>query len=150
MRRIAAAAAALAALAAFPPALAREGLVAARLPVVVYDGPSDSAIPRYLLGKDYPLVVISETSGWLTVCMHDGTSGHVHRNDARGGSTVVVLGSTVVRADPSPGADPVMNAGPQLLLHQDGDMISGFVPVRHDSGLTGFVPAGDVWGHSGC
>ena len=126
------------------------GMVAARLPVIVYDGPSESATPRYLLGKDYPLVVISETSSWLTICMHDGTSGHIHRNDARPGDTVVVLRSTVVRADPRPGADAVLNVGERLLLSNTGDLISGWLPVRHQSGVSGFVSASDVWGHSGC
>lgn len=131
-------------------AAATAGMVAARLPVVVYDGPSSSATPRYLLGKDYPLIVISETAEWLTICMHDGTSGHISRADARPGDTVVVLTPTVVRAEPSDGAAPVLNAGPQLLLANTGDVISGWLPVRHESGVSGFVPATDVWGHSGC
>ena len=131
-------------------AMAFAGKVAARLPVVVYDGPSDSTTPRYLLGKDYPLVVISETTGWLTICMHDGTSGHIHRGDARPGDTVVVLYSSVVREEPSQAANPVLNAGAQLLLANTGDVISGWLPVRHESGVSGFIRASDVWGHSGC
>ncbi len=130
--------------------IAQAGLVAARLPIVIYDGPSEDAAPRYLLGKGYPLVVISETSDWLTVCMHDGTSGHVHRRDTRPGDNVVALQPTAVREQPNPSGTVVIRAGRELLLSNTGDVISGWLPVRHASGTSGFVRAVDVWGHSGC
>ena len=144
--RLATACAALAMAAAW----ASAGVVAARTPVVVYDGPSDSSTPRYLLGGGYPLVVISETTDWLTVCMHDGTNGYVPRRDTRPGDNVVVVSATVVRSEPNPDAAVVLNAAPLLLLTTTGDIFSGWLPVRHDGGQTGFVPATDVWGHSQC
>ena len=140
--------AALALVAASLPASA--GLVAARLPVVVYDGPSETALRRFLIGKGYPLVVIAETSEWLTVCLHDGTSGNVHRRDALPGDNVIVREASVLRGDPNPGGTIKMKLGRNLLLTGTGDPISGWLPVRHENGVAGFVELASVWGHSGC
>ena len=131
-------------------ALAQAGMVTARLPVIVYDGPSENATPRYLLGKGYPLVVISETTDWLTVCMHDGTTGNVHRRDTRPGNHVIVLTPTSVRVEPNPSALLLLKAGQNLMLANTGDVINGWLPVRHTSGVAGFLAATDVWGYADC
>lgn len=129
---------------------ASAGLVAARMPVVVYDGPAETALRRFLIGKGYPLVVIAETSEWLTVCLHDGSSGNVHRRDALPGDNVIVRESTVMRGDPNPGGTVKMRLGRNLLLTGTGDPISGWLPVRHENGIAGFVELASVWGSSGC
>ena len=139
---------ALAAFFASFPALS--GVVAALMPVVVYDGPSENGLPRYLLGKGYPLVVISDTDDWLTVCMHDGSSGYVNRRDTLPGNNVIVLDSTILRSDPNPDGTVKMKLGRGLMLASTGDQISGWLPVRHENGISGFVELARVWGHSSC
>lgn len=129
---------------------ASAGTVAARLPVIVYDGPAESSVPRYLLGKDYPVVVVAETAGWVKICLHDRSVGYIHRRDLVPGSTVIVVRDTKVRTDPSLGSPTVLQAGSNLLLASTGDPIEGWLPVHHSSGISGFIPIQDVWGHSAC
>ena len=130
------------------PAIA--GIVSARIPVIIYDGPSENSQRKFLLGKGYPLIIIAETTEWLTVCMHDRSSGNIKRRDTRPGNNVVVLRSTKLYAEPNEDSNLVANLGRNLLLANTGDTIDGWLPVRHESGYNGFVRAIDVWGHSGC
>ncbi len=126
------------------------GRVAGRTPIIVYSGPSENSTPSFLLSEDYPLVVISETSTWLTICMHDQTSGHVLLQDSKPGDNVVVIRPSTVYEEPSLQAAQLMLAGNNLLLASTGEIINGWLPVRHRAGTTGFILADDVWGHSGC
>lgn len=126
------------------------GNVAARLPVVVFDGPSENSTPRYLLGKGYPVVILSETATWLKVCLHDRANGYLQRRDVVPGNNVIVTRPTELRADPSAAGAVVLQANTDLLLTSTGEAISGWLPVYHASGNSGFVSLQDVWGHSGC
>lgn len=126
------------------------GTVAARLPVVVFDGPAESSSPRYLLGKGYPVVVISETSTWLKVCLHDRSTGYLHRRDVVPGNNVMTIRPAALRADPSPAGAILLQSAKNLLLTSTGEPIRGWLPVRHVSGSAGFIQLQDVWGYSGC
>ena len=126
------------------------GFVTARQPVIIYDGPSTDSNPRYLLGKDYPVTIISETSQWLKVCLHDQTTGYLERRDVVPGNNVIVIRPTVLRSDPSDSGGRMFKAAPQLLLTSTGEPIGGWLPIRHSSGSTGFVQLQDIWGNSGC
>ena len=129
---------------------ATASIVARNMPVIVYSGPSENSTPNFLLGEGYPLVVISETNDWLTICLHDRTSGYVRLGDTKPGNNVVVLRPTAIREEPAPQSPRLMLADYNLLLASTGEVIDGWLPVRHITGTTGFIPAKDIWGQTGC
>ncbi len=142
MRALAAAAALLMAAGA----AAADGAAAARNPVTVYDGPSQNSRPLYLLSLDYPLVVISRTSEWLTVCMHDGSVGHIQARDARASAAGTVLARAPVRESPDPLGAVVFNADKGLLLDVTGDPIGNWLPVAHaSSGKQGYIGIASIF-----
>ncbi len=124
---------------------AADGAATARNPVTVYNGPSQND-PLYLLSLDYPLVVISRTSEWMTVCMHDGTVGNIQARDAKDASGGIVLARSPVRESPDPLGAVVFNADKGLLLDVAGDPVGNWLPVAHaSSGKKGYIGIANIF-----
>ena len=133
-------AAAAAALACLGPAAAAGGVLVARNPATVYDAPSENGRPLFLLSLDYPLVVLSRTTAWLTVCMHDGSVGYVSARDVRPGNGAIVLNRSQVRTAPGPAAGAVAFTADQgLMLSVTGAAAGEWLPIRHVSGRKGYI-----------
>ena len=137
--------AAAAALACLVPAAA-EGVLVARNPATVYDAPSENGQPLFLLSLDYPLIVLSRTAAWLTVCMHDGNVGYVSARDVRPGNGAIVLARTQVRSAPGPAAGRISFTADQgLMLAVTGPPEGEWLPIRHVSGRRGYIHRGDLF-----
>ncbi|MCY4324448.1 MAG: SH3 domain-containing protein [Betaproteobacteria bacterium] len=137
--------AAAAALACVIPASAAEGVVVVRNPATIYDAPAANGRPLYVLSLDYPLIVLSRTSTWLTVCMHDRSVGYISTRDVKAGNAAMVLRRTQVRTSASAGAAVAFTADAGLLLSVDGPAAGDWLPVRHGSGRKGYINRGDLF-----
>ena len=138
--------AATAAIACFTTAAAVEGVLVARNPATVYDAPSRNSQPLFLLSLGYPLIVLSQTADWLTVCMHDGNVGYVSARDVKTGSGAIVLTRTQVRSAPSPSSGAVVFTADQgLMLSVTGTATGKWLPIRHISGRKGYIHRDDLF-----
>ena len=122
-------------------------IVARRLPVVIYAGPSETSTRIALVGKDYPFVRIAETADWFKVCLHNGSVGYVRRNDTAAGQRVVIRARTPLLYAPQADSEKVVDLAAGLLLEVSGNPYEGYLPVRHPAGYEGFVELNAAWGH---
>ena len=125
------------------PAMA-EGLVL-RAPAVLYDGPSERALPLLILTGGHPLRPISGVDGWRKVAIAAGANGWVRERHARSLRAAVVTAKTAaVRLSPAAAAAEVFYARQGVVL-EVLRAAGGWLEVAHADGETGYVAHADVW-----
>lgn len=115
---------------------------------VLYDAPSTAAGRLAIAGSGLPLEVVVDTEAWVKVRDHSGRLAWIEKAALGGTRSVMVKqDSSVVRQHPRADADIVFRAARGLLLELGSEPAAqGWLPVRHASGLAGWLPLNEVWG----
>ena len=116
--------------------------------VLLYDAPSSAAGKVAIAGSGLPLEVVVDTESWVKVRDYSGHLAWIEKSALGGARSVMVKTKTsVVRQQPRAEATVVFRAAAGLLLEVTGDANAyGWLPVKHADGLTGWLPAQEVWG----
>lgn len=118
-------------------------------PAVLYDAPTLRGTRMFVAPRGMPLEVIVAQGDWLRVRDANGGLSWVEKRmlvDKRMLVATAAGGFADVRSAPDETAPVVFRAQPGVLLELTGAPASGWAPVRHRDGQTGFVKVGDVWG----
>ena len=115
---------------------------------VLYDAPSTAAGKLAVAGSGLPLEVVVDTEAWVKVRDYTGRLAWIEKSALGGPRSVMVKADTsTIRQQPRADADVVFRAARGVLLEVTGKPDAyGWLPVKHADGLTGWVPAREVWG----
>jgi SH3-like domain-containing protein len=143
--RLLLAASALAALA--HPAHALEYRSTGRAALLYAQASSDSTRVA-IAGSGLPLEIVVDAGRWIKVRAPDGRLAWIEAAVLDGAKSVMVRAETgVVRRQPRGDAEVAFRAARGVLLGLTGPADGyGWLPVRHASGQTGWLPAHEVWG----
>ena len=132
------------------PAQQQEGMVM-RAAGVLYDSHSVEADAIGILSKGYPVIRISEISGWVKVQTDRQSSGWVKSQDIVAGAACIVTGSDDVNVHyyPSTDEDIFMKLAPRVIVEHAGSVGGGgWHHVVHADGETGYVQSRFLWCNS--
>ena len=115
---------------------------------LLYDAPSTAASKIAIAGSGLPLEIVVVTDVWVKVRDPGGRLAWVEKSALGGAKTVMdKADASVVRQQPRADAEVVFRAERGLLLEVAGAADPyGWLPVRHADGLSGWLPANEVWG----
>ncbi len=144
MRRLVLAVLALASL----PAAALDYLSLAEA-AVMYDAPSQKAVPLFVIARHTPVEVVVALEAWFKVRDAAGGLAWIEKrllSEKR--SLQVTAARAQVRAQPEPNAPLVFEAEKDVVLElvEPASPVAGWAQVRHRDGQSGFVRANQVWG----
>jgi SH3-like domain-containing protein len=134
-------------LALISPACALDYRSTAR-PALLYDAPSTAASRVAIAGEGLPLEIVVDTDAWAKVRDPGGRLAWIEKSALDGARTVMIKSEVSdVRREPRANAEVVFRAARGVLLRVTGEVrADGWLPVRHADGLTGWLPAFEVWG----
>jgi SH3-like domain-containing protein len=115
---------------------------------LLYDAPSTASGKVAVAGSGLPLEVVVDTEGWVKVRDPNGHLAWIEKSALGGGRSVMIKTEvSFIRQQPRADADIVFRAARGVLLEVTGKADAfGWLPVRHADGLTGWLPAHEVWG----
>ena len=115
-------------------------------------GPGKNYSVKWEYGSGFPVEVVERKGDWLKVRDFEDDTGWVHK------SLLIRRAQTIVKANRNKDENINIRNGPgsgsrivgkayygvvfRILQHQ-----SGWVNVRHESGLTGWISTNLLWGH---
>lgn len=115
--------------------------------VVLYDAPSLKGGKRYIAPRGMPVEIVARYGDWVKVRDADGELAWTESKGLSARRNVVVKAlSARLRAAPDDNAAILMTADKGVLLELVDPQTSGWVSVRHQDGIAGFVRATEVWG----
>ena len=115
--------------------------------VVLYDAPSVKGAKRYIAPRGMPVEIVSRYGDWVKVRDADGELAWTESKGLSAQRNVVVKAvSAKVRAAPDDHAAILMTADKGVLLELLDPQATGWVRVRHEDGIAGFVRATEIWG----
>ena len=109
-------------------------------------GPGDKYPTKFELGVGYPLQVVSRQGGWIKVTDFEGDGGWINAKQV--GKTpymIVEDKKTIIRNGPGESQRVVGNANRGVVLRTVKHK-KGWVQIKHESGLTGWVERDTLWG----
>ena len=112
----------------------------------MYTGPGEKFPTKFELGVGYPLKVVSRQGNWLKVTDFEEDGGWVNAKQV--GKTpymIVEDKKTILRNGPGESQRVVGNANRGVVLRTIKHK-NGWVQVKHESGLTGWVERDTLWG----
>lgn len=117
-------------------------------PALLYDAPSTAAGKVAIAGQNLPLEIVVETDTWVKVRDPGGRLAWIEKSALGGARNVMIKAETsTIRQQPRADADMSFRAVRGVLLEATGDANAyGWLPVRHADGLSGWIPAHEVWG----
>jgi SH3-like domain-containing protein len=115
---------------------------------ILYDTPATTAGKVAIAGNGLPLEVVIETESWIKVRTPDGRLAWIEKQALGGARSVMVKAETsAIRQQPRADADVVIRAARGVLLSVTGPADAyGWLPVKHVSGQSGWLPAHEAWG----
>jgi SH3-like domain-containing protein len=115
---------------------------------ILYDAPSTAASKIAIAGSGVPLEVVVDTDAWVKVRDASGRLSWAEKSALGGPKTVMVKAETsTIRKQPRSDAEAVAQVARGVLLSVTGPADAfGWLPVKHADGLTGWLPAHEVWG----
>ena len=115
---------------------------------MLYDAPATSAGKVAIAGSGLPLEVVIETENWIKVRAPDGRLAWIERPALGGAKSVMIKAETsTIRQQPRADAEVVFRATRGVLLAVTGPADAyGWLPVKHASGQSGWLPAHEAWG----
>lgn len=115
---------------------------------ILYDAAASTAGRLAIAGEGVPLEVIVTQGDWVKVRDPGGRLAWIEQAALNGARRVMIQApASLVRQQPRADAAVVFRATRGVLLElgkEDGP--PSWVPVRHPSGLAGWVPLAEVWG----
>ena len=114
---------------------------------ILYDGPSFKATRVYLVGKQYPLEVISRSGEWIKVRDANGDLSWIAANTLSEKRTVLVTVAVAdIREAPQETSAIVFRAEKNVVLDLVEPPSSTWIRVRHRDGQSGYVRLDQIWG----
>ena len=115
--------------------------------VVLYDAPSVKGGKRYLAPRGMPVEIVARYGDWVKIRDADGELAWTESKGLSARRNVVVKAlSAKLRAAPDDNATLLMTADKGVLLELVDPQATGWVSVRHQDGIAGFVRASELWG----
>jgi SH3-like domain-containing protein len=116
-------------------------------PAIIYDAPSAKAQKTFIFSRMHPVQVLVKLDKWVKIRDAENTIGWVESASLGTTRTVQISANTAeIRAMPNPNATIVFEAQRLVVLEITGPVVSGWLPVRHRDGQTGYVSKSQVWG----
>lgn len=113
----------------------------------MYDAPSAQAVKLHVVSQFYPVEVIVNLGEWIKVRDSSGELTWLESRNLSDKRTVVVTAQRAeVREAPNAEANVVFRAEQDVALELVEAGANGWARVRHRDGLTGYIPASQVWG----
>jgi len=124
-----------------------EFLSIAKAAVVMYDAPSLKAEKLYVAGRYLPVEAVVNVEGWIKVRDSSGGLAWVRKDGLSRKRYVIVTKPTVdVYQRTSVSSSLVFQASENVVLEWIRATGTGWVMVRHQDGLTGYIRIDQVWG----
>jgi SH3-like domain-containing protein len=115
--------------------------------VVLYDAPSTMGGKRYIAPRGMPVEIVARYGDWVKIRDADGELAWTESKGLSARRNVVVKAlSATLRAVPDDNAASLMTADTGVLLELVDPQATGWVSVRHQDGIAGFVRANEIWG----
>jgi SH3-like domain-containing protein len=115
--------------------------------VVLYDAPSVKGGKRYIAPRGMPVEIVARYGDWVKIRDADGELAWTESKGLSARRNVVVKAvSAKLRAAPDDNAALLMTADKGVLLELVDPQATGWVSVRHQDGIAGFVRASEIWG----
>ena len=115
--------------------------------VVLYDAPSVKGGKRYIAPRGMPVEIVARYGDWVKIRDADGELAWTESKGLSARRNVVVKAlSAKLRAAPDDNATLLMTADKGVLLELVDPQATGWVSVRHQDGIAGFVRASEIWG----
>lgn len=128
------------------PALALDFRSTANPAAVLYDAPSTTAKPLFVLSKGYPLEVVVSITGWAKVRDSSGTMAWIQTAQLSATHTVVVRHATQIRAQAQNGATVSAQVAAGVILEWLENASGGWAKVRLPDQSVGYIKLDQVWG----
>ncbi|MHB1014333.1 MAG: SH3 domain-containing protein [Desulfurivibrionaceae bacterium] len=117
-----------------------------RAKAAMRSGPGVKYKTKWELGVGYPLKVVSRKGNWLKVTDFESDTGWIDKKAAAATPYMIVKDrKTIIRKAPGENQRIVGNAIRGVVLRTIGHK-NGWVQVRHESGLTGWLRRNALWG----
>lgn len=114
---------------------------------ILYDAPSLKAKKIFVASRYLPLEQVVSLDSWVKVRDSSGSLSWIEKRALSSKRFVVVTATlAAIRQAPEESAATALQARQQVALELLEVLGSGWLKVRHQDGVTGFVRAADVWG----
>lgn len=114
---------------------------------ILYDVPSQKGKMLYLVKRQTPVELVVKLDGWVKVRDAEGTLAWIESKYLDERRTVVVIAPVAeVRQSDQPDAPVAFLADKWVALDFLEAASPGWVKVRHQDGVTGFVRTTQIWG----
>ncbi len=134
-------------LAAIGSACAADYASVADSPAILYDSPSTKGSKLFVVSRYMPLEQVVKLNDWVKVRDSTGGIAWIEKRALSSKRFVVVTSDlSSIRQAPEDSAAVLAQVKKQVALEWLGNTGSGWVKVRIQDGLTGYVKAADVWG----
>lgn len=114
---------------------------------ILYDAPSLKAKKLFVVSRYLPLEQVVSLDSWVKVRDNSGTLAWIEKRVLSSKRFVMVTAAlAAVRQAPEENAAVVLQARQHVALELLENAGGGWLKVRHQDGVTGYVRAADVWG----
>lgn len=116
-------------------------------------GPDTSSSVKWEYGKGFPLKVLAKEGEWVKVADFEKDTGWIHKSLLDDKTFVIVNKNRNskkiinIRSGPSTN-NTIVGKAYYGVVFENLEEKSGWVRVRHDSGLEGWIKASLLWGNS--
>ncbi len=114
---------------------------------ILYDAPSLKAKKLFVVSRYLPLEQVVSLDSWVKVRDSSGSLSWIEKRALSNKRFVVVTAAlAAMRQAPEENAAVVLQARQQVALELLENTGGGWLKVRHQDGVTGYVKTADVWG----
>lgn len=113
---------------------------------ILYDAPSTKAQKLFVLSQGYPVEVVVKLEGWTKVRDDTGEFAWIENGRLSERHTVMVKVSSAEARQAANESSPVVFTAEKNVFLELVDMASGWVKVRHNDGVTGYIKVSQLWG----
>ena len=114
---------------------------------ILYDAPSLKAKKIFVVSRYMPLEQVVILDNWVKARDSSGSLAWIEKRALSNKRFVVVTAVLAdVRQAPETGATVIFQARQQVALEWLESTGTGWLKVRHQDGVTGYVSTADVWG----
>ncbi len=116
-------------------------------PAILYDTPSEQGKRMLIASPGTPVEVIVVLDKWTKVRDASGAITWIPNTSLSSKRTVMVTSTqATVRQRPEQNAPLAFEAAKQLVLEVSGEPNNGWLHVRHQDGVSGYIRVTEVWG----
>ncbi len=114
---------------------------------ILYDAPSFKATRVYLLGKSYPVEIISRSGEWVKIRDANGDLSWIAANNLSEKRTLMAFANVVeVRESPDDNSPIIFRAEKNVVLDLVEPPTSTWIKVKHRDGQIGYARINQLWG----